>query len=77
MCPKNCYTFHDNFKDGRGDRSQGGFADRVRFSGAYAFKVPANISPDEGNKTNSFSPWVLLFVRSEMQTLRTKQYVSV
>lgn len=43
MCPKNCNIFHDTFKDGRGGRSQGEFADLVRFNGAYAFKVPANM----------------------------------
>ncbi|CAO3574305.1 unnamed protein product [Mortierella alpina] len=46
-CRKRTFTYNDAFKDGRQGKSYGGYADRVRVNGEYAFKVPSEISAAE------------------------------
>jgi len=48
LCAKKSFVFNDNFKDGRGGKSYGGFADRVRVHGDFAHKIPEKISHAEG-----------------------------
>ncbi|KAF9425830.1 hypothetical protein BGZ94_007181 [Podila epigama] len=47
LCDKKAFTYNDTFKDGRGGLTYGGYADRVRVNGHYAYKLPDNISPAE------------------------------
>lgn len=47
-CRKRTFTYNDAFKDGRQGKSYGGYADRVRVNGEYAFKIPSEISAAEG-----------------------------
>ncbi|KAF9577009.1 hypothetical protein BGW38_008075, partial [Lunasporangiospora selenospora] len=47
LCPAKTYIFKDHFKDGRGGRSYGGFADRLRVDSQHAFKIPSEIPPAE------------------------------
>ncbi|KAG9319299.1 hypothetical protein KVV02_005017 [Mortierella alpina] len=46
-CQKRTFTYNDAFKDGRQGKSYGGYADRVRVNGEYAFKIPSEISAAE------------------------------
>ncbi|KAF9957373.1 hypothetical protein BGZ72_001863 [Mortierella alpina] len=46
-CRKRTFTYNDVFKDGRQGKSYGGYADRVRVNGEYAFKIPSKISAAE------------------------------
>jgi D-arabinose 1-dehydrogenase-like Zn-dependent alcohol dehydrogenase len=41
-------TYNDTYKDGRGGVTYGGYADRIRVNGEFAFKIPSNISSAEG-----------------------------
>ncbi|KAG0255001.1 hypothetical protein BG011_005400 [Mortierella polycephala] len=47
FCEHMTITFNAPYKDGRGGISEGGFADRVRVYGDYAFKIPSAISSPE------------------------------
>ncbi|KAG0042560.1 hypothetical protein BGZ83_000312 [Gryganskiella cystojenkinii] len=47
LCSKRGFTYNDTFKDGRGGRTYGGYADRVRVNSDYVFKIPAKISAAE------------------------------
>ncbi|KAG0248638.1 hypothetical protein BG011_010067 [Mortierella polycephala] len=47
LCLVKGMTYNDTFKDGRGGLTYGGYADRVRVNGEFAFKIPSNISAAE------------------------------
>ncbi|KAF8927283.1 chaperonin 10-like protein [Dissophora ornata] len=47
FCSKRVMTFNAPYKDGRGGISEGGFADRIRVYGDFAFKIPEEISSPE------------------------------
>lgn len=48
FCTQRTFIINDVYKDGRGGNAYGGFADRVRVNGDFAFKVPSEISAAEG-----------------------------
>jgi len=50
MCKKRAFTYNDLFKDGRGGKAYGGYADRVRVNGEFVFAIPKNISLAEGKQ---------------------------
>jgi len=41
MCPKRVLTYNDKYSDG--SIAHGGYADRIRLSAAYTFKIPAEM----------------------------------
>ncbi|KAF9939386.1 hypothetical protein BGZ65_010691 [Modicella reniformis] len=47
FCRHKTFTFNDTYRDGRGGLTYGGIADRIRLNGAFAFKIPPQISPAE------------------------------
>ncbi|KAF9964620.1 hypothetical protein BGZ70_006194 [Mortierella alpina] len=47
LCPKRAGTYNDVYKDGRGGKTYGGYADRVRANSDMVFKIPAAISAAE------------------------------
>ncbi|KAF9957376.1 hypothetical protein BGZ72_001866 [Mortierella alpina] len=47
LCKKRTFTYNDVNKDDRGGKTYGGYADRVRVSSEYAFKIPTEISAAE------------------------------
>lgn len=48
FCPRKAFVMNDVYKDSRGGIAYGGFADRVRVNGDFAFKIPSEISAAEG-----------------------------
>ncbi|KAF9085034.1 hypothetical protein BGX27_003639, partial [Mortierella sp. AM989] len=47
FCSSKAFTYNDTFKDGRGGLTYGGYADRLRVNGEFAFKIPEQISAAE------------------------------
>ncbi|KAF9957374.1 hypothetical protein BGZ72_001864 [Mortierella alpina] len=47
LCSKRAYTYNDIYRDERGGKTYGGYADRVRANGEYVFKIPPQISAAE------------------------------
>ncbi|KAF9957377.1 hypothetical protein BGZ72_001867 [Mortierella alpina] len=47
LCEKMTLTYNSTYKDGRGGKTYGGYADRVRVHSEYVFKIPSEISAAE------------------------------
>ncbi|KAF9148207.1 hypothetical protein BG015_010069 [Linnemannia schmuckeri] len=47
LCAMKTFIFNDVYHDGSNAVPQGGFADRVRVSSEFAYKIPSEISPAE------------------------------
>ncbi|KAG0197921.1 hypothetical protein BGX28_008585 [Mortierella sp. GBA30] len=47
VCRKRTNTYNDYYKDGRGGKTYGGYADRVRANGDFFHKIPSEISAAE------------------------------
>ncbi|KAF9979647.1 hypothetical protein BGZ75_009369 [Mortierella antarctica] len=47
LCPKGVGTYNGVYQDGRGGKTYGGYADRVRANGDMVFKIPPQISAAE------------------------------
>ncbi|KAK5798938.1 chaperonin 10-like protein [Linnemannia elongata] len=47
LCTKKTFIFNDVYHDGSNVAPQGGFADRLRVSSEYAYKIPSEIPPAE------------------------------
>ncbi|KAF8916951.1 hypothetical protein BGZ58_005173, partial [Dissophora ornata] len=47
FCSKSAFTYNSTYKDGRGGKTYGGYADRIRVNSEFAFKIPSQISAAE------------------------------
>ncbi|KAF9277020.1 hypothetical protein BGZ68_009595, partial [Mortierella alpina] len=47
LCHKMTLTYNGTYKDERGGKTYGGYADRVRVDSEYVFKIPSEISAAE------------------------------